>query len=125
MITHIDSATVAVADQDAALAFYVNTLGWTKVMDNPIGDGARWVTVAPAGATTQLSLAPAAWWTGAGKTINRETGVSLIAADIDATYESLKAQGVTFKQPVETMPWGMKATWFYDLDGNEFFLMGV
>jgi len=30
---------------------------------------------------------------------------------------------VTFKQPVEVMPWGDKATWFYDLDGNEFFLV--
>jgi hypothetical protein len=34
----------------------------------------------------------------------------------------LSARGVKFKGPVELMPWGSKATWFYDPDDNEFFL---
>ena len=61
MITHIHSATVAVADQDAALDFYVNTLGWEKAMDSMFGEGMRWLTVVPPGATTQLVLAHTSW----------------------------------------------------------------
>ncbi len=122
MISQIHSTTVAVADQDAALDFYVNTLGWDKAMDSPMGDGMRWLTVVPPGATTQLALAHASWF-GDGNTRSKDSGISLVTPDIDATYETLTARGVRFKQPVTVMPWGSTATWFYDLDGNEFFLV--
>jgi catechol 2,3-dioxygenase-like lactoylglutathione lyase family enzyme len=121
MISHIHSTTIVVADQDAALDFYVNTLGWEKALDNPVGPGERFLTVVPPGATTQLVL-------GLANASNPDTrgkysGISLIAPDIDATYETLTQRGVKFKQPVSVMPWGAKATWFYDLDGNEFYLI--
>ena len=119
MISHIHSATVSVADQDAALDFYVNTLGWEKADDAMFGEGMRWLTVVPPGATTQLVLAHESWSEKAGG----HTGVSLVAPDIDATYSSLVARGVQFKGPVEVMPWGAKATRFSDPDGNEFFLV--
>ncbi len=45
-----------------------------------------------------------------------------MSPDIDATYETLTARGVAFKTPVAVMPWGTKATWFFDPDGNEFCL---
>ncbi len=121
MISHIHSTTIAVADQDASLDFYVNTLGWEKAMDAPVGPEMRWLTVVPPGATTQLVLAHASW-ASEGKTPGGHTGISLVTPDIDATYDSLTARGVRFKEPVAVMPWGQKATWFYDLDGNEFFL---
>jgi catechol 2,3-dioxygenase-like lactoylglutathione lyase family enzyme len=120
MITHIHSATVVVSDQDAALDFYVNTLGWEKAMDSQVGPAMRWLTVVPPGATTQLVLGHTSWSEDA--TPGGHTGIALIAADIDATYEALSARGVNFKGPVEMMPWGQKATWFSDPDGNEFFL---
>ncbi len=118
MISHIHSTSIAVADQDAALDFYVNSLGWEKAMDAPFGPEMRWLTVVPPGATTQLVLAHVSWGGEAGG----HTGISFSTPDIDATYESLSARGVRFKVPVAVMPWGQKATWFYDLDGNEFFL---
>ena len=122
MISHLHSTTVIVADQDAALEFYVDTLGWEKAMDNPMGGEMRWLTVVPPGATTQLVLAHASWY-GDRHSPGEFSGISLIASDIDATYETLKTRGVRFKEPVSVMPWGAKATWFYDLDGNEFFLV--
>jgi catechol 2,3-dioxygenase-like lactoylglutathione lyase family enzyme len=123
MISHIHSATIVVADQDAALDFYVNKLGWEKAMDSPMGPGMRWLTVVPPGATTQLVLAHPSWYTEGQVLPGKDSGISMIAPDIDATYETLTKRGVKFKQPVEVMPWGAKATWFYDLDGNEFFLV--
>lgn len=121
MITHIHSATVAVADQDAALDFYVNTLGWEVGLDNPVGEGMRFLSVVPPGATTQLVLGHTSWYSEEYPAPGK-AGISLVAPDIDATYETLKERGVTFKGPVEEMPWGARAAWFYDLDGNEFFL---
>lgn len=122
MVSHIHSTSIAVADQDAALDFYVNILGWEKALDNVVGEGMRFLTVVPPGATTQLVLAHAIW-RGADYKPGGDSGISLVTPDIDATYESLAARGVMFKQPVEVMPWGQKATWFSDPDGNEFFLV--
>jgi catechol 2,3-dioxygenase-like lactoylglutathione lyase family enzyme len=122
MISYIHSTTVLVSDQDKALDFYVNTLGWEKAMDTSFGDGGmRWLTVVPPGAQTQLVLGDPAWYGDVIKP-GQWSGISVVCPDIDATYETLVARGVKFKEPVQTMPWGQKATWFYDLDNNEFFL---
>jgi catechol 2,3-dioxygenase-like lactoylglutathione lyase family enzyme len=123
MISKIHSTSIAVADQDAALDFYVNTLGWEKAMDAMVGGVMRWLTVVPPGAATQLVLAARSAMGSENLPHAGYTGISLNTPDIDATVEALKARGVTFKQPVEVMPWGDKATWFCDLDGNEFFLV--
>jgi catechol 2,3-dioxygenase-like lactoylglutathione lyase family enzyme len=123
MISHIHSTSVYVADQDAALDFYVNSLGWEKALDNPIDEGARFLSVVPPGATTQLVLAPAAWAGGNPASATGQTGITLVTHDIDAAYEAWTARGVRFKEPVAVMPWGQKAAWLYDLDGNEFFLV--
>jgi catechol 2,3-dioxygenase-like lactoylglutathione lyase family enzyme len=120
MITRIHSATVIVADQDRALEFYVNTLGWEKRQDAQVGPGYRFLTVAPAGGDAELVLNPP-------HTSDRgpggDTGVTLMVSDIDATYADLVAKGVNFTKPVETMPWGTKATWLQDPDGNTFFFI--
>lgn len=121
MITRIHSTTIEVSDQDAALDFYVNTLGWEKALDNPMGPEMRFVSVVPPGAETQLVLGHSSWFNEADGTPAR-SGISLITPDIDATYATLTECGVRFKGPVEMMPWGQKAAWFYDPDGNEFFL---
>ena len=124
MFSQIYSVTVAVADQEAALDFYVNTLGWDKVMDAPFSDGRRWLTVAPPGSAVVLVLAHTSWteW-GAPATGGGNTGIALVTPDIDTAYETLIGRGVRFKAPITALEWGQKATWFYDLDGNEFFLV--
>jgi len=121
VISHIHSTTITVSDQDAALDFYVNTLGFEKAMDAQMGEEMRFLTVVPAGATTQLVLADPSW-APSGLKPGGQTGISFSTHDIDVTYQTLTERGVKFKQPVEVMPWGGKATWFYDPDGNEFFL---
>jgi catechol 2,3-dioxygenase-like lactoylglutathione lyase family enzyme len=122
MISRIHSATIVVADQDAALDFYVNTLGWEKALDNATGPDLRFLTVVPPGATTQLVLAHTSWF-GADNPMPGKGGITLASPDIDATYDTLTKRGVKFKEPVAVMPWGQKAAWFSDLDGNEFFLV--
>jgi catechol 2,3-dioxygenase-like lactoylglutathione lyase family enzyme len=121
MISYIHSTTIVVSDQDVALDFYTKTLGWEKAMDSPMGPEMRWLTVVPPGAKTQLVLGHPSW-VGDGKVPGGTTGISLVTPDIEATVATLTERGVKFKKPIEVMPWGGKATWFSDPDGNEFFL---
>ncbi len=120
MMTHIYNCLVAVADYDRALAFYVDTLGWEKRDDMPMGEE-RWLTVGIPGSKTSLAL-------GRGDmagdlTPGGNTGITVISNDIDADVARLQAAGVTFTAPIETMPWGDRATWFVDPDNNMFFLV--
>ena len=119
MISSIHSATIIVSDQEKALDFYTNTLGFEKGMDAQMGPNMRYLTVVPPGATTMLVLGLESWGAACA---GQETGISFVTPDIDATYETLSARGVSFNNPPEMMPWGQKATWFSDPDGNEFFL---
>jgi predicted enzyme related to lactoylglutathione lyase len=123
MITHVHSATIVVADQDEALRFYVDTLGWEKRDDNRMGE-MRWLVVAPPGATTALVLGQPDIHhrQPPGPDEPQNCDISLVTDDIAATYAELTAKGVRFSQPPETMPWGARATWFSDPSGNQFFL---
>jgi predicted enzyme related to lactoylglutathione lyase len=120
MISHIHSATILVSDQEKALDFYLNKLGWEKGLDAPMGDGSRFITVMPPGAATQLAFGAPNWFPD--RKPGGATGISVVAEDIDETYKTLSARGVKFKEPPAMMPWGSRATWFYDQDDNEIFL---
>ncbi len=50
-ITHVGTVIVPVSDQDAALEFFVSTLGFDKRIDGAFGEGARWIEVAPGDAS--------------------------------------------------------------------------
>jgi len=58
-ITSIHTVAIAVANQDRALTFYVDTLGFETRMDAPIGPGMRWIEVAPPGADITIALTAA------------------------------------------------------------------
>jgi catechol 2,3-dioxygenase-like lactoylglutathione lyase family enzyme len=126
MMTHLHSATIVVGDQEEALRFYVDTLGWEKREDNQMGPTMRFLTVVPPGAQTGIVLGqPEVYGQQAPMRIGQEsgTGISVMTDDIATAYAELSAKGVKFKQPPETMPWGAKATWFSDPFGNEYFLV--
>ena len=58
-ITDVRTVAVTVTDQDRALSFYVDTLGFEKRLDAPISPTMRWIEVAPPGAAPRSpSMAP-------------------------------------------------------------------
>jgi catechol 2,3-dioxygenase-like lactoylglutathione lyase family enzyme len=59
-ITQVGRVMVPVADQDAAIAFYTDKLGFSLAADVPFGDGERWVEVAPPDGGAALALVPRA-----------------------------------------------------------------
>jgi len=89
-VTHVGRVMVPVADQDAAISFYTDKLGFELAADVPFGEGDRWVEVAPPGGGASLALVPSRGEYQAG----RMTGIALATADARAVHEELKAKGV-------------------------------
>jgi catechol 2,3-dioxygenase-like lactoylglutathione lyase family enzyme len=56
---HLAHVTLIVPDYDEAIAHYTGELGFALVEDTALGDGKRWVRVAPPGSATSLVLARA------------------------------------------------------------------
>lgn len=122
MIKYLHSTTVLVRDQEAAIDFYVNKLGFELRMDNQFGENGRWLVVAPPDGETGIAILTPEMTGESEDRIGRETGISFIADDVHKTYEELVARGVNVAKPPEKMPWGSMATWFSDPDGNSYFL---
>ncbi len=118
--THIDTigtVVVPVSDQERAIAFYVETLGFEQRTDIPFGNGYRWVEVAPAPeATTTIAIVPPPPGRPTGGV---ETGVGLQTDDIDADHADLEARGVDVDPEVSRMGDPVPPLfWFRDPDGN-------
>src|SRR3954447_5733542 len=99
-INTIGIVCIPVSDQDKAIEFYVDTLGFEKRADVPFGNGYRWVEVAPEGAPTTIAIVPPPPGKPTGSV---ETGIGLHTDDIDAVHEDLKAQGVDVDAEVSRM----------------------
>jgi lactoylglutathione lyase len=112
-ITDVRTVGVPVTQQDRALEFYVDRLGFEKRLDVPMGPGARWIEVAPPGARTSIALIPAHDGAPAGV----ETGVRFTTEDADADHAELRSRGVDAD---EILRWeGVPAMFaFRDQDGN-------
>lgn len=123
MITHLHATTIVVSDQDKALHYFTRVLGWDKTEDAPMGPGMRWLTVAPKGAATHISLSLASWYTQKPSLeMGINTGIAFACDDMKSTYAELRKRGVNFKGEPEQMPWGKLGVWFLDPDKNEFFM---
>lgn len=90
-ITDIRTVAVTVTNQDDALAFYVDTLGFEKRLDAPISDAMRWIEVAPPKATTSIALVLAEGANHPGS----DTGIRFAVDDAAAEHAALTARGVT------------------------------
>jgi catechol 2,3-dioxygenase-like lactoylglutathione lyase family enzyme len=134
MITRITHFTIYVIDQDRAIDFYTNKLGFKIVTDVPMPGGDRWITVCtPEQPDIELILSPIT----RGKATNEDTltlrtliengkfGLGLFTSkDIFATYEELKAKGVVFTKAPTHELYGLEAI-FKDDSGNWFSLAQV
>jgi predicted enzyme related to lactoylglutathione lyase len=115
-ISRISIVTIHVKDQDEAVRFYTECLGFEKRSDAPMGENMRWVTVAPVGSVTEFVLANNF---GDGAQVGSATGVVLETDDIDAAYRELSSKGVRFTHQPSREFFGGWAE-FADQDGNTF-----
>jgi glyoxylase I family protein len=115
--------SIMVDNQDKALKFYTDVLGFVKGKDIDVGNGFRWITViSPEGhPDVELALEPNA--NPAGRTFQAALFQQSIPAtafevtDIQAEFRRLKAHGVVFSmEPREMGPISLAV--FADTCGN-------
>ena len=116
MITHVKFVSIPTGDQDRALAFWTEKVGFTLMSDQPFDDRQRWIELRIPGADTRLVLFTP---TGHEDRIGTFSNVTFVADDVARTYEELRSRGVEFTAPPKTEPWGTAAI-MKDPDGNVF-----
>jgi catechol 2,3-dioxygenase-like lactoylglutathione lyase family enzyme len=120
-LTQVGRVCVTTADTDRAIDFYVDKLGFDKVVDAPLGPGMRWVEVAIPGTPTTIALAPPPPGREAG---GSETGICLDTTDVDADHAALKAAGVDVDEEVTRYGGPVPPMfWLRDPDGNSLIIV--
>jgi catechol 2,3-dioxygenase-like lactoylglutathione lyase family enzyme len=109
-ITRIGTVLVPVSDQDRALRFFTETLGFETRIDGEFGGGERWIEVAPPGAETTIALID-----------SQANEVSFATDDADAAHAELRASGVDTDAEVLRLGEGVPPMFtFRDQDGNRY-----
>ncbi|MFF4960615.1 VOC family protein [Streptomyces sp. NPDC001222] len=116
-ITHASFVTLPVSDQDRALRFYTDLLGFDITADRAMPQG-RWLQVAPKGAQTVFTLSGPDM---GGFRPGEARGIMMVTTDVDADCARLTAAGVSVQGP-DDLPWGRMAS-FQDPDGNGLMLL--
>jgi catechol 2,3-dioxygenase-like lactoylglutathione lyase family enzyme len=114
-ISQVGTVMVPVSDQDRALEFYVEKLGFEKRSDMPFGEGDRWLEVAPRGAVTTIALVTPR----PGEPVGIMTRIGFTTDDADADHETLRSRGVDTDDEVMRMGGPVPPMFFFrDQDGN-------
>lgn len=117
MISHVKFVTIPTADQDRALKFWTEVVGFRVLTDQPFNDKQRWIELRIGSSDTRFVLFMFDYGLKPGTTFNG----ALACSNVEQTYQELVARGVTFLSPPQKAPWGTFAM-FKDVDGNQFLL---
>ena len=117
-ITDVRTIGVNVRDQDQALAFFTDRLGFEKRLDAPISPTVRWIEVAPPGASTSIALNA----TEGPQDVGADTGIRFTVPDAAAEHAAMEAGGVAVG---ELLRWGDVPPMFAfdDPDGTRFYIV--
>ena len=122
----LSGVSLLVHDYDEAIAFYVDKLGFSLKEDTPLGDGKRWVVVAPPGAKeTALILAKASdaeQKAAVGNQAGGRVWLFLRTDNFDRDHQRYLAAGVHFEEEPRREAYGTVAV-FQDLYGNRWDLI--
>ena len=117
-ITDVRTIGINVTNQDEAVAFYVDILGFEKRLDAPISPTMRWIEVAPAGAAPSIALNA----TEGATDVAADTGVRFTVPDAETEHAATRERGVNVG---DVLRWdGVPPMYtFYDPDGNQFYVV--
>lgn len=119
--------SLIVRDYDEAIAYYTRVLGFTLVEDTPLGEGKRWVRVAPSAGGAELLLARArtpAQSDRIGDQHGGRVGFFLHTDDFTADHARMLKAGVQFVESPRTESYG-RVVVFTDLYGNRWDLVEI
>mgnify|MGYP003586299488 FL=1 len=117
MLKKVAYVSVFVKDQDKALDFYTNVLGFEKGIDSPTPNGPRFLTVGVKGQDFQLVLWPGTPGQGQPVYGRASAAYTIEVSDCRKMFEALKLRGVKFETEVLEYPWGYVVV-LQDPDGN-------
>ena len=121
MVQNIDAVTLVVRDYDEAIEFYTRKVGFDLVEDTPLGDGKRWVLMAPPGSNGPRLLLAKADGERQQARVGDQTGgrvfLFLQTDDFDRDHAAMQAAGVRFREAPRKEAYGTVAV-FEDLHGN-------
>jgi predicted enzyme related to lactoylglutathione lyase len=132
MITNLTHTFIYVLNQDEALKFYTDILGFNLKANFPLGPDKKWISVSP---PKEENLEIVLMKATEGPFFTKDTAAEVNqlvskgilgwcvfqCTDIYATYEELKSKGVEFLNPPTDTPAGISAN-FKDNSGNWFSL---
>lgn len=116
--------SLLVPDYDEALDFFLG-LAFECREDTDLGNGKRWVRIAPPGAETEILLARAVGErqkAAIGEQGGGRVWLFLETEDFDTDHARMTAEGVRFESPPRDEPYGRVAVWT-DLWGNRWDLI--
>jgi catechol 2,3-dioxygenase-like lactoylglutathione lyase family enzyme len=117
MIRGVKFASIPVNDQDKALAFYTEKLGFRIVTDQPFNERQRWLELGIPGAETRIVLFKFDNSLQPGMQMN----FTFWTDDVEGTVRELRAKGVEITMEPKKADWG-ECAGFQDVDGNIFVL---
>jgi lactoylglutathione lyase len=121
MIRGINQVVLEVEDQDRALAFWTETMGFELVQDAPYGEEGRWLEVRTPDRAVTVVLSMRNGAPPAAPEALPTSNIFFYCDDLSRTYEELSARGVEFPQPPVQQPFGWWSM-FEDPEGNRFAL---
>jgi predicted enzyme related to lactoylglutathione lyase len=116
-IERVATLTIAVEDQDKALGWFTEKLGFEKRADLS-APGMRWLTIAPK-KQAEVEFVLASWFPNH---VGKNAPCVVETQDCRSTYRTLTDRGVKFSQPPTEKPYGVEAV-FQDLYGNTYALV--
>jgi catechol 2,3-dioxygenase-like lactoylglutathione lyase family enzyme len=116
MFKGLSTVAIPVTDQDRTKALF-ETLGFETRFDADLGDGFRWLELAPPGAITSIALVAS----GGDLPTGVDTGIRLVASDARAAHAELLALGLSVGELLD-WPTAPLMFSFCDLDGNRLYV---
>ncbi|RAL24304.1 VOC family protein [Thermoflavimicrobium daqui] len=118
MITNIATVAIYTDNQEKALQFWTEKMGFEQRENKPMGPNGNWIEVAPKNAQTRIVIYPKSMMP---KWAEMKASLVFECENIQQTYTELHNKGVEFVEEPKKMQWGTFAI-FKDLDGNEYVL---
>ena len=118
MVSRIKFISIPVRDQNRALDFYTDKLGFTIITDQPFDEKQRWIELRVPKAETRVVLFTPE---GDGSRIGSLMNMSYGCDDLDATDEKLKRRGWNSEGASQKQPRRSRAM-LKDSEGNRFVL---
>lgn len=118
MIKAVKFVSIPVKDQDRALEFYTEKLGFQILTDQPFDGEQRWIELRIPGSDTRVVVFTPK---GQADRVGTFSNVTFLSDDVERTHREMSGKGVEFVRGPERAAWGTTAI-FKDQDGNVFCL---